>query len=328
MADRLSRLARTHEFRLLAAVLALSAGLAVASDGFLTAQNLFDLLTANAFAGILAAGLLVVLVAGGIDISFTATASVAQYVAMSAANAWGLDWLSVFAIGMATGTALGLVNGTLVERLRIPGIIVTIATLNVFYGLLVFQTGGRYIHALPDWFAAGIWWFEYVDADQIPYAVNLQILLLVLALAATAVLLGATSLGRQVRALGGNREAARRVGFPVSGLTLFVYGWMGMMAGLASLAQAQLAQSVAPTVLVGRELDVLAAVVLGGASLTGGVGSVTGTVLGLALLAIMQNGLVLAGVSSYWSPFFTGLVILVAVVAGAMGRRAPSGAAA
>ncbi|BBK36497.1 sugar ABC transporter permease [Allostella sp. ATCC 35155] len=328
MAERMARLARTHEFRLLLAVLALSTVLALTTDGFLTAQNFFDLLTVNAFAGILAAGLLAVLVAGGIDISFTATASVAQYVAMTAANAWGLDWLSVFAVGLATGTALGLVNGALVEGLRIPGIIVTIATLNLFYGLLVFATGGRYIHALPDWFATGIWWFEVIDGDGIPYAVNLQILLLVLALGATAALLGGTSLGRQVRALGGNREAARRVGFPVPRLTFFVYGWMGMMAGLASLAQAQLAQSVAPTVLVGRELDVLAAVVLGGASLAGGVGSVTGTILGLALLAVMQNGLVLAGVSSYWSPFFTGLVIVLAVAGGAAGQRRAAGAAA
>jgi simple sugar transport system permease protein len=93
---------------------------------------------------------------------------------------------------------------------------------------------------------------------------------------------------------------------------------MGFIAGVASLVQAQLAQSVAPTVLVGKELDVLAAVVLGGASLLGGVGSVLGTILGLTLLAIMQNGLVLMGVSSYYSQFFTGLIILISVSATAV----------
>jgi len=107
MGDTLARIARTHEFRLLLATLALAAGLSIATDTFLTAQNLYDLLTANAFAGILAAGLLVVLVAGGIDISFTATASVAQYLAMTAANAWGLDWAGVFAIGIAAGRPAG-----------------------------------------------------------------------------------------------------------------------------------------------------------------------------------------------------------------------------
>ena len=101
---------------------------------------------------------------------------------------------------------------------------------------------------------------------------------------------------------------------------------MGFLAGIASVIQAQLAQSIAPTVLVGKELDVLAAVVLGGASLTGGVGSVGGALLGIALLAFLQNGLILLGVSSYWSPVFTGAVILISVSAttysGRLGKRA------
>jgi simple sugar transport system permease protein len=321
MTDALRRFSHRHEARLLLVVLALGAVLTVATPSFLTLQNLFDLLTSYAFLGILAAGLLVVLVAGGIDISFTATASVAQYLALSLANSYGLGWAGVFAVAIATGVACGLLNAWLIESLQISSIIVTIATLNIFYGLLVFVTGGQYIYALPDWFSKGIWWFEFVDADQIPYGINLQILLLALAFAATWALLNRTTIGRQIYALGGNRDAARRLGFHVLGLSLFVYGYMGLMAGVASLAQAQLAQSVAPTVLVGRELDVLAAVVLGGASLSGGVGTVLGTALGLALLAVMQNGLVLVGVSSYWSQFFVGLVILVSVSSTALTLR-------
>ncbi|MGE0724794.1 MAG: ABC transporter permease, partial [Alphaproteobacteria bacterium] len=285
MADLAHRLLATHERRLALTVVALVAGLSVASDGFLTLQNLFDLLTANAFPGILAAGLLVVLVAGGIDISFTAIASLAQYVAISAALAFGLGWVEVLALSLGVGLACGLANAALIEGLKIPGIIATIATLNVFYGLLIVATGGRYIETLPDWLARGIWWLEIGGGDLLPVAINLQILLLVFAFVVTWLLLERTGLGRQLHALGGNREAARRVGFDPMRLTLFAYGYMGAMAGLAALAQAQLAQSVAPTVLVGRELDVLAAVVLGGARLTGGVGTVSGTLLGLALLA-------------------------------------------
>lgn len=321
MREAFARFRQSHEFRLLIVILVLVVGLSVTTPSFLTLQNLFDLLTSYAFLGILASGLLVVLISGGIDISFTATASVAQYVAMTAANAYGLDWISVFAIACGVGIVCGAVNAVFIQTLRISSIIVTVATLNIFYGLLIFFTGGKYIYSLADWFAQGIWWFEYVDADQIPYGVNLQMLMLVVCFIVTWLLLNRTNIGRQIYAMGGNPDAAQRLGFNVFRLNLLVYCYMGVMAGVASLVQAQLAQSVAPTVLVGKELDVLAAVVLGGASLTGGVGTVLGTVLGLVLLAIMQNGLVLLGVSSYWSQFFVGLVILISVSSTALAMR-------
>lgn len=321
MRERLARFRRSHEFRLLVVALALGVFLSLATPGFLTLQNAVDLLTSYAFSGMLAAGLLVVLVAGGIDISFTATASVAQYAAMSAANASGIGWAGVVLIVAAIGAALGLVNAVLIASLRISSIIVSIATLNLFYGLLMFVTRGNTIYALPEWFVNGARWVAYTAPDQTEYAVNLQMIGLVAMFALTWLLLNRTNIGRRIYALGGNPDAAARIGFDVFRLNLLVYGYMGLVAGLASLVQAQLAQSVSPSALVGRELDVLAAVVLGGASLTGGVGTVLGTILGLAVLAFMQNGLVLLGVSSYWSEFFTGLVILLAVSALALETR-------
>ena len=321
MHDLFQRLKRRHEFWLASVIAVLVVYLSIATQGFLTLQNLFDLLTSYAFLGILAAGLLVVLISGGIDISFTATASIAQYITMLLANKYGLNWFLVFALAIGVGVLLGAINAILIDRLQISSIIVSIATLNIFYGLLVFVTGGKYIYSLPEWFADGIYWFEYVDADEISYGLNLQILALFVMFTLTWLLLNRTNIGRQIYALGGNREAAQRLGFNVFRLNILVYCYMGFTAGVASLIQAQLAQSVAPTVLVGKELDVLAAVVLGGASLMGGVGTVLGTVLGLALLAIMQNGLILIGVSSYWSQFFVGLVILLSVSATALSAR-------
>jgi simple sugar transport system permease protein len=321
MREGFAQFRRSHEFWLLVVVLLFCVGLSLATDSFLTLQNLFDLLTSNAFVGILAAGLLVVLVAGGIDISFTATATVAQYVALTLAMRYGLGWLGLFAVACGVGILCGLINAIFIQKLRISSIIVTIATLNIFYGLLIFFSGGRYITSLPKYFRDGIWWFEYVDANEIPYALNFQILVLVLAFLLTWLILNRTNIGRQIYAMGGNRDAAQRLGFHVFGLNCLVYGYMGFIAGLASLVQAQLAQSVTPTVLVGKELDVLAAVVLGGASLLGGVGSVLGTILGVALLAILQNGLVLMGVSSYWSQLFVGLVIIISVSATAWSQR-------
>jgi simple sugar transport system permease protein len=317
----LARFRRSHEFWLLAVIVVLSLALSLATDSFLTVQNLFDLLTSNAFVGILASGLLVVLVAGHIDISFTATASVAQYLALTVGMRYGLGWVALFAIAGATGVLCGLTNAVFVTKLRISSIIVTIATLNIFYGLLIFTTGGNYITSLPKFFRDGISWFEHEDASGVPYGLNLQIVLLIGAFAVTWLLLNRTSIGRQIYALGGNKDAAQRLGFHVFGINLLVYGYLGFVAGVASIVQAQLAQSVTPTVLVGKELDVLAAVVLGGASLNGGVGTVFGAILGVTLLAILQNGLVLIGVSSYWNQWFVGVTILVAVSTTAWSER-------
>jgi len=323
---RLGAFARTHEARLLLAVVVLGVFLSLSTPSFLTLQNAVDLLTSNAFAGMLAAGLLVVLISGNIDISFTAIASVAQYVAMTLANAaWAdrpeIGWLGVVAVSAGLGTLLGLLNAVLLKTLRLSSIIVTIATLNLFFGLLMFASHGNEIFALPDWFVNGASWVVYTDAAKAEYTVNLQMIGLVAAFGMTALLLTRTNVGRQIYALGSNADAAERVGVPVVRLTLLVYAYMGLIAGMASIVQAQNAQSVSPNALVGRELAVLAAVVLGGASLTGGVGTVLGTILGVTLLAFLENGLLLLGVSSYWSPFFTGAVILIAVAVLAVEHR-------
>ena len=252
------------------------------------------------------------LIAGGIDISFTATASVAQYVALTLAIRYGLGWFAMFAIAGVIGVACGAINALFITRLRISSIIVSIATLNIFYGLLIFFTGGKYITSLPKFFREGIWWFEYDDVSGTPYALNLQILILALAFLSAWLLLNRTNIGRQIYALGGDKDAAQRLGFHVVRLNFLVYGYLGLIAGIASLVQAQLAQSVTPTVLVGKELDVLAAVVSAGPADRGRRHCIARN-LGVTLLAILQNGLVLLGVSSYWNQWFVGLTILCAV---------------
>ncbi len=315
----LERVLNRHETRLLLVVLLLVMVLSATTRHFFTLQNMFDLLTSYAFTGILAAGLLVVLVSGGIDISFTATASVAQYVAVSLANAAPIGWAGLFAVALGVGLVLGLFNAVIITSLRLSSIIATVATLNLFYGLLVFVTHGNYIYTLPDFLAQG------VNLRVGAYAVNLQMLLPIFTFVVVWLLLEHTSIGRQIYAMGGNREAAKRIGINVVALSLLCYGLMGLTAGIASIADAQLEQSVMPTSLVGKELHVLAAVVLGGASLTGGVGSVFGTILGVALLAVAENGLIIVGVPSYWLDFFAGALILLAVSSTAIeygaGRR-------
>jgi simple sugar transport system permease protein len=308
------RFARTHEMRLLLVILVMAAILMAATPEFASLQNLVDVLSANAFIGIMSAGLLVVIITGGIDLSFAATASVAQYAALTVANHVGIGWPGVFALAILIGLVLGLVNGVLVNSLRTSAMIVTIATMNVFYGILLTVTHGADIFALPDWFNAGFEYVLHTNADGVKLSINFQVITLCAVFALTWVLLKRTNIGRQIYAVGGNPDAAQRVGFHVGGINLLVYGFMGALAGVASLVQAQFVQSVSPTALVGRELDVVAAVVIGGTSLSGGSGTVLGTVLGVALIAILKNGLILLGVSSYWSMFSTGLVIVGAVI--------------
>ncbi len=318
MHEVIKRFTRTHEFRLLLVIIVMAGLLAVFTPEFASLQNLVDVLSANAFIGIMSAGLLVVIITGGIDLSFAATASIAQYTALTVANHFGIGWTGIFAISISLGVVLGLINGVLMNTLRTSALIVTIATLNVFYGVLLTVTRGADIFSLPDWFNAGFELVFHTDAQGASLAINFQIIALFAAFLVTWLLLNRSNIGRQIYAFGGNPDAAQRVGFNVVRLNLLVYGYMGALAGVASLVQAQLVQSVSPTALVGRELDVVAAVVIGGASLNGGSGTVMGTILGLALIAILQNGLILLGVSSYWSLFNTGLVIIAAVVMMAM----------
>ena len=313
MAERWRCLRSVPETRLIGVVVLMSVILAITTPRFATMQNLMDLITSTAFTGILATGLLVVLVSGGVDISFAATASITQYIGLTLTNHGLVGWPGLILVCLLIGALLGLVNAVLVSTLRLSSIIVTIATQSLFYGLLMSITKGQDIYLLPDWFSDGPHWVIYTDSHGAQQALNLQILTLVIVIAFTWWMMSRSSIGRQITAMGGNPEAARRVGFKVFQLNLIVYCFMGMIAGLASLVHAQYVQSVSPSALVGRELDVLAAVVLGGASLNGGIGSVPGTALGVVLLAILQNGLALLGVSSYWSELCTGIVILCAV---------------
>ena len=321
MPSFLTRFVRTHEARLLAVNLALICFLSIFATGFFSMENVFNLMTSYAFVGILAAGLVVVLVAGSIDISMTAIASIAQYLAVFAVSQYDLGWAALLTVALGTGLLLGLVNAALVTWFRISSIIVTIALLNVYFGLLMFFTKGDPINFLPDWYADSLSWVIAGADTNNPLILNMQILALVLAFILAWFLLNRLSVGRQLRALGGNSEAAKRVGFNALRLNMVAYGFLGVMAGLASLVQAQASQAVVPNALVGRELDVLAAVVLGGSSLTGGSGSIFGTVLGLMLLALLQNGLILLGVSSYWIQCVTGFVFLAAVSTIAWDRK-------
>lgn len=315
------RFLKSSEFYLFLVIAGLGAILTVVTEDFFSLENLFDVLVSYSFLGIMAVGLMVVLISGGIDISFTATATVAQYIMASFIIQHGGGWWVAFLIPITIGIMLGAVNAALVYNLRVHSIIITIATLNVFYGVLIFVTRGKWIYNFPDWFAEGYSLFDFSAADGTDYSFSLSIIVLLAVFAVTGFLLNRTSIGRQIYAMGGNMDAAKRMGFNLLKLHFFVYCYMGFLAGIAGLVQAQLVQTVAPNSIVGRELEVVAAVVLGGASLAGGAGTLLGTILGVTLIAIMQNGLTLLGVSSYWHKIVIGMIILISVSITAYNRK-------
>ncbi len=321
MNNKLRHLISHHEFWLGLLIVLLALGLSLRTSEFLTLGNLTDVATSYAILGILACGLFVVLIAGGIDISFPAMTAIAQYVMASTLLAHGGNFFSAFAIAIGCGLLLGMVNGLLVYLLRVPAIIITIATLNLFYGLLVWMTNGTWLYGFPEWFMNGINWLSFTASDGYEYGLTLPLLCLLGVFVLTGVLMNYTRFGRQIYAMGGNRESASRLGINLRSLHLAVYGYMGVLAGVAAVVQAQTTQSVAPNSLVGYELTVLAAVVLGGASMSGGRGTLIGTLLGVLLLAFLQNGLTLMAVSSYWHMVFSGVIILVSVSATAWNEK-------
>lgn len=295
---------------LAALVVAVAALLAIASPDFLTLSNGVDLIESYSVTAILAIGVLVVLVTGGIDLSFCATASVAQYLAAYAATALGLPAVAVLLIGVGAGTLLGALNAVLIERLRATPVIVTIATMSAYFALLMYFTGGRSIYGLPGWWSDPVVLAEIGQGDA---AVRVTLAIAVMAAVAifSAVVMHGSSLGRQCYALGGNPEAARRLGMNLPLLNGFAYGYLGLLAGIAGLLQAYRVGEAVPNALVGGELNVIAAAVLGGASLLGGRGSVAGVMLGVLLLAILRNGLNLIGVSPYFFQVVIGAMLLV-----------------
>lgn len=307
-------LGHTTEFTLLAVMVVLCIVLSFQTDRFLTVSNAFDVLNVSAVNIIFAVGLLVVLISGGIDISFAVAASVVQYVTALALGALGGgNWAEGFIIAGAVGIGLGLINAALVYRLHIISIVATISTFNIFFGLLMFFTKGVSIYDLPEWLTTRVVFYEREMADGSWVELTLPVVVMILCCVATWFMISRTTIGRQLYAFGDNPEGARRFGINIGAMHYISFGWLGLMAGIAGLMQAHYAEEVVPNALYGRELDVLAATVLGGARLGGGKGSVIGCVLGVLMVSITQNGLNLMGVSPFAFKMIVGAIILIAI---------------
>ncbi|MEA3326593.1 MAG: ABC transporter permease [Chloroflexota bacterium] len=314
-----------HETYVFLAIIIFVTVVSIINPAFFTLENFFDLLKSASLMGTFAIGMLFVLISGGIDISFTAIATVSGYTIAVLLLRIGdsLNIILVFLIAALIGIALGMINALIIHNFKIPSIITTIATQNIFYGILTVITTGTWLYGFPKWFGdfATIRVFTFYTSEGVPYGLSIVTVIWIALILISWFILKYTVLGRGIYAMGGNTLSAQRTGFNLFGLTLFVYSWMGLMAGIGSVIQALLVQTVAPNSLVGKEMDVIAAVVLGGASMAGGSGSVLGMILGVTMISILGNGMTIMRVPAIWYNVVIGLVIIVSVGASAYRRK-------
>lgn len=287
------------------------------NPAFWQLDNLFGLVRSNVVIGIMALGVLMVLISGGIDVSFPAFAVAAMYLTIRAMLALGYEGVVLpFVLATLIGAALGAVNAAFVHYLRVIPLIVTLGTGAMVRGFLLGMVGASQINIdrMPKPLIAfarselvGIG-----NGDGTHYGLTAMVVLYGALALAVHLVLRHTLVGRSIYALGGDAEAARRVGFDLRRTSFFVYGAAGALAGFAGLLHGSMIWLANPRDFAGLELDVIAAVVLGGASIFGGRGSVLGTLLGVFMLVMVNNSLIIMKIDTTWQRVVVGAIVIVA----------------
>lgn len=288
--------------------------LSFASPFFLTSRNLINIVDQVTVLGILSVGATAVIITGGIDLSVGAILGLSTMVLgwLSHQGGWPM-WASMLA-AIAVGALAGSLNGLGITYAKLPPFIATLAMLSIARGLANLITDGQQIVGYPEWF------FNLSSERYLGFFSVTLMVVAALYLAAWAWLKYRAS-GRAIYAIGGGAEVARLAGIHVKKVTIWVYVLAGALAGLGGIALASRLDSSQPSAGVGYELDVIAAVVIGGASLSGGVGRIGGTIIGVLLIGVLRNGLNLLGVSPFIQQIVIGLVIAIAVMADVLRRK-------
>lgn len=316
MAKLVRKITKSNEFYLLLVIIAVSVVIQLRSGQFFSANNLVDLANAMVVPGIFAVGAFMVLVAGGIDVSFPALASLSVYattrVLVDAGYTGGV-WLP-FLMVIVVGAILGAFNGLFTSRFVVPVLIITLGTASVFSGVMQGVFKSVQIPNLPagmSEFGRSTLFVAKNPESGLTSNMPMAFLILVAVVAVAFVVMRYTTFGRGLYAIGGDESAAARAGFKVRKIKFWLFVIVGIIASLAGLVRTSMMDQMHPTNLLGMELMVIAAVVLGGASITGGTGTLTGTMLGTLLIVIVQNSMILVGIPTFWQGFALGTLILV-----------------
>ncbi|MCC5577828.1 ABC transporter permease [Microtetraspora sp. AC03309] len=288
--------------------------MAIFAPNFAKPINLINILDQVTVLGILALGATSVIITGGIDLSVGSVFALSVMVLGWLSHDGGLPlWIAMVAC-VAVGGLAGLVNGLAVTLTKLPPFIATLAMMSVARGLANMTTDGRQIAGYPEWFYS-------LASTRYGGFISITLMALIVLYVIGWIILKYRPGGRAVYAVGGSPEVARLAGIKVKAVTTWVYVVAGITAGLAAIVLASRLDSSQPSAGEGLELDVIAAVVIGGASLAGGVGRITGTIVGVLIVGVMHNGLNLLGVSPFLQQVIIGVVIAAAVFTDVLRRR-------
>lgn len=303
----LKKLTSFREFGVFIALIVLVLVFAISSPIFLTGENVLIITRQVSVVSLLAIGMTMVIITGGIDLSVSSVIAMAGIVTASAMKEMNLSIPVAILMGLGVGILTGIINGVLIALLNMPAFITTMGTMTILRGLAFIYTGAYPVYGLPPAFKS--LGQGYLGLIPIP-----TIILVVIALVASFIL-RKTVFGRHIYAIGGNESAAKLAGIKVPHIKIAVYILSGFIASIAAVIQAARIGAGMPTVGAGFELDAVAAVVIGGAAMSGGSGTILGTIIGSVVLGVLSNGLSLLDVDSYVMEVIRGLVVIIAVLA-------------
>lgn len=277
----------------------------ITKHSFLTLKNVFNVLRQISSNLFLACGMTMVIILGGIDLSVGSVIALSGCIAAGAVSRYQLPLGVGIIMGLIVGLIIGMFNGLVISKTTIPAFIVTLATMNIAKGLAYVYTGGSPVRVVTkEW--------QFLGAGYIGI-VPTPVIILIIVLIITSLIMNRTKTGRYIYAVGGNAMAARFSGIEVPKVKFFVHAYSGLMAGLAGVVLASRMYSGQPTAGEGAEMDAIAAVVVGGTSMSGGFGKIGGTIIGGLIIGVLNNGLNLLNVNSFWQYVVKGAVILLAV---------------
>ena len=307
-----------NETYLALVLIVFSMAITIASPVFFTLDNFAIMAKTSAGTAILAIGVFIVMLSGGVDVSCTTVAISTQYMTVLFILGTGINNIFVaFVVACILGIAFGAINAVFISIFKIPILITTLGTASLFNGIVTEFVGTKSYNVgdIPQCFKdfGNLSLITWNLPDGTPFGLSVFFFILLGVLILTWVILKFTMIGRGIYALGGNPEAAKRAGFNLHKINFFIYCYAGFLAGIMGIIHVSLIYFSNPMHLIGEEMTIIAAVVLGGTRISGGTGTLTGTMLGVALIMILQKNLVLIGLSSYWQSFFVGLIIVIGV---------------